>query len=149
MTTFYCMKQLVGIVGTRTNTKEQFKAVNELVCNYVKHLPKDTVVVSGGAVSGADLACKKACNLYKVPYLEAVAFWNRPDGTYDRSAGILRNRTIAEVCDRVVAFWDLESKGTESTIHHAEMQRKPVEVYDISGILHTEAVKPELPRKMA
>ncbi|KKL45313.1 hypothetical protein LCGC14_2356910, partial [marine sediment metagenome] len=45
---------------------------------------------------------------------------------YGKSAGFLRNQTIIDNCDMVVAFWDGKSKGTADTINKAKRSKKPI-----------------------
>lgn len=51
---------------------------------------------------------------------------------YGRSAGFKRNRLIVQAADKVVAFWDGESKGTASSIRIAAELKIPCEVHIFS-----------------
>lgn len=108
----------VAIVGSRDYPNRD--AVRE----YVRNLPADAVVVSGGA-SGVDSVAEdeaSRCGLQTVIYL---ADWNK----HGRAAGPIRNRMIVQEADRVVAFWDGRSRGTKNTIDTARSLGKPLEVY--------------------
>ena len=94
-----------------------------LVTDYVKSLPSDTVIVSGGA-RGVDTVAETAAKACGLEIQIFPALW----GTYGKRAGFLRNRQIVEAADRVVAFWDGLSPGTLSTIKLAQDTKKPVEV---------------------
>jgi predicted Rossmann fold nucleotide-binding protein DprA/Smf involved in DNA uptake len=94
------------------------------VCDYVESLPADTVVVSGGA-QGVDLAAEmaaKRCGLKTEIY---PAQWNK----YGRAAGYLRNKDIVAAADKVVAFHDGVSKGTQHTINIAREMGKPLVIF--------------------
>ena len=49
---------------------------------------------------------------------------------YGRSAGFKRNALIVAESDEVVAFWDMKSKGTKSTIDLATKAGKPVRIIE-------------------
>lgn len=50
-----------------------------------------------------------------------------------RAAPHVRNRTIARNCDRLVAFWDGQSRGTISTVEMARRLGKPVQVITVQS----------------
>lgn len=77
-------------------------------------------IVSGGA-RGPDRWAIVWAKKNNVPYSEHLADWNR----WGKSAGFRRNADIVNECERLVAFWDGESKGTKSSIGIARKQKKP------------------------
>ncbi len=81
--------------------------------------PKD-IIVSGGAKGADSLAKKYAVDEY-LEYVEYLPEWDK----YDKSAGFLRNQTIVNNCDMVLAFWDGVSRGTADTIEKAKRAMKP------------------------
>lgn len=111
------MSESVAIVGSR-----DFGEL-DLVVKFVRSLPSDTVVVSGGAPgvdSKAESEARK-CGLRVVIY--------KPDWVGDGNiAGFIRNRRIVKSADRVVAFWDGKSTGTKNTLAIAKRLHVPVEV---------------------
>lgn len=107
----------VAIIGSRRYHSLQ------LVRAYVASLNEDDWVVTGGAM-GVDLEAEGAARERKLPFLVFPAQWER----YGRSAGYKRNILIVQYADRVVAFWDGKSKGTQNTIELAERMDKPVEI---------------------
>lgn len=111
------MSERVAIVGSRGyQPLEDVRA-------YVRALPTGTVVVSGGAHGVDRTAAQEAarCNLSCVEH--------RPDyETHGKRAPLVRNRLIAQDCDRMVAFWDGKSSGTAHAIDCANKLDKPVEV---------------------
>lgn len=107
----------IAIVGSR-----DFDRLN-LVVDYVKSLPKDTVIVSGGARGVDRIAAVAGLNA------GLVVIEYRPDWEHGgMGAGFARNTLIVEQCDRVVAFWDGKSTGTLDTINKARKAGKPVQV---------------------
>ena len=108
----------VAIVGSR-----EYPDL-EQVREYVRGLPPGTIVVSGGAVGVDKVAEQEA----KEQGLNVEIWYPRWD-LHGKGAGFARNRAIVHSADRVVAFWDGESRGTKHTIGVAQEMRKPVEVY--------------------
>lgn len=112
----------IAIVGSRDYPNM------EKVIEYVKGLDKDTVVVSGGA-RGVDTTAVLAAKNFGLKFEEYPADW----GKYGLRAGYIRNTTIVEESDKVVAFWDGHSKGTKDTIDKAKEVGKLVAVFGIDG----------------
>jgi len=109
------VSERVAIVGSREGFEPGRAA------EYVTHLPKSTVIVSGGA-RGIDREAETAARVRGMQVDIYPADWER----YGKSAGFIRNQAIVENCDRVVAFWNGESKGTHHTIDLACERGKPV-----------------------
>lgn len=111
----------IAIVGSR-----DFKDLGAVV-RYVKSLPKDTIIVSGGARGVDSVAANTArdCGL-QVQIFEAM--WH----TYGKQAGMIRNAEIIRAADKVVAFWDGVSRGTFDSINKAKAAKKPIEVYGVA-----------------
>ena len=111
------MSKRVAIVGSRGF--RDLAAVDA----YVRNLPEDACIISGGA-AGVDQVAEIAA----IKYGRA---WQviRPDyAKHGRGAPKLRNRRIAEECTRMVAFWDGDSPGTANAVTHAVELGKPVEI---------------------
>lgn len=68
-------------------------------------------VVCGDA-KGADTLGATWASTNGIPVNHYPADWD----TYSRSAGIIRNRQMAEYADFLVAFWDGKSRGTKNMI---------------------------------
>ena len=98
----------VAIVGSR-----EFRGLDR-VDAYIKSLSKGTVVVSGAA-RGVDRRAAAQARLRELEVVEYYAEWWK----YSKQAGFMRNTTIVENSDKVVAFWDGKSKGTLDTITKA------------------------------
>ena len=89
------------------------------VADFVRRLPKDTCVVSGGA-RGVDKVAEehaRACGLQVKVF---PAKW----AVEGRAAGFNRNIEIVKASDIVMAFWDGKSKGTAHTIRLAKQLGK-------------------------
>lgn len=102
------MGERVAIVGSR-----DFKNL-EAVREWVNKLPPETVIVSGGA-RGVDRTAADAARQRGLAVMEFLADWNK----HGKRAGFIRNQLIVENCDRVIAFWDYQSRGTNDTIRKA------------------------------
>ena len=77
-------------------------------------------IVSGGA-AGADSLGERYANYYNIPIKRFLPEWDK----YGKRAGYLRNQTIIDNCDMVLAFWDGQSRGTADTIEKAKRAMKP------------------------
>lgn len=114
------MGERVAIVGSRDYPWA------ERVRLYVAGLPDGTEVISGGA-RGVDRIAETAAIARGLKVLSLKAKWDK----HGKAAGFLRNTDIVACCDRVVAFWDGQSRGTLDTITKAREARKPVEVIGV------------------
>lgn len=81
-------------------------------------------IISGGAKGvdswGEEFAHCQNC-LVKIFYPD----WDK----YGKRAGFLRNELIINEADKVIAFWDGQSKGTKHSIDLAIKAGKPVDIY--------------------
>lgn len=83
-------------------------------------------IISGGAV-GVDRAAERYAKDKGIPITVI-----KPDyARYNRKAPLIRNETIVELSDKVIAIWDGESRGTKYTIDYAKTKNKPVEIFII------------------
>lgn len=113
----------IAVVGSRTypNLAE--------VRQFVWEQDRDTVIVSGGA-SGVDSAATDEARRLGMDYEVHLPDW----AAFGRRAGIVRNRTIVEASDGVVAFWDGKSRGTQFTIDYARERGKLLRVFPEASI---------------
>lgn len=95
--------------------------------NIDAYLPQDcTAVISGGAKGVDSIAAEYA----RQKGLELIEFL--PDyARYGRAATHVRNRSIVDSADLVLAFWDGKSKGTMSTVKYAEKRGTPCHVVEV------------------
>lgn len=107
----------IAIVGSRkyTNLRK--------VQAYVETLPKDTIVISGGAV-GVDRIAVKAAERLGLRVQIFYPEWDR----FGKMAGLIRNGKIVAEADKIIAFWDGRSSGTKDTLDKARKAGKPFEV---------------------
>ena len=100
------------------------------VRRFIASLPSDVTVLSGGA-RGVDRCAIAAARARRLHCLEYFANWDR-DGRY--LAGRIRNQRVARRCDRMVAFWDGWSTGTQDAFKRALRLGKHVVVYRLRAV---------------
>ncbi len=76
-------------------------------------------IVSGGA-SGADAMGKQLAKEMNIKYTEFPSDWNK----HGKAAGPIHNEQIMQYTDKVIAFWDGQSKGTMNAINLARRLKK-------------------------
>lgn len=81
---------------------------------------EDIEIISGGA-TGADSLGERYARNYALSIVIFKPEWEK----YGKSAGFIRNQTIVNNCDMVLAFWDGESRGTADTIAKAKKAKVP------------------------
>ena len=94
----------IAIVGSRNIT----------VSDIGKYISNAEEIVSGGAV-GVDCCVAKYAKENGIRLTEFLPQYER----YGRAAPIVRNKKIVDYADKIIAFWDGESKGTLSVIKYA------------------------------
>jgi hypothetical protein len=87
-----------------------------------------TEVVSGGA-RGVDRLGEELAREMGLPCRVFPAEWS----SHGRSAGVLRNRRMAEYADALVAVWDGRSRGTANMIREAGERGLAVYVHRVKG----------------
>lgn len=107
----------IAIVGSR-----EYKNLRAVI-EYVHQLPSDTIVISGGA-RGVDATAESAARACGLEVEIHPALWD----VFGKSAGFKRNHTIVAIAEKVVAFWDGKSRGTQHTILIARAACKQVEI---------------------
>lgn len=121
----------IAIVGSRG-----FKSLHKIQ-ELLETLPKDTVVISGGA-AGPDTEGVRVARLLGMKTVVYNADWNnlthsnaviktnKYGSKYDAAAGHRRNTLIVNDSDVIYAFWDGTSPGTRNTINQARKLGKEV-----------------------
>lgn len=105
----------IAIVGSR-----DYKDLHKVV-QYIESLPSDTEIVSGGA-RGVDTVAEQTANRVGLKCTVFHADWKR----YGKRAGMIRNHTIRQYVDKVVAFHDGKSKGTQNMIDKSILMNVPL-----------------------
>lgn len=115
----------IAIIGSRTF--EDYSFLKEKIQEIIKEKNielNEITVVSGGA-KGADFLGKKFSEEFSLNYIEYPADWER----YGRGAGPIRNKTIVQNSDLVIAFIQGVSKGTKNAISQAlKLNKEVIEV---------------------
>jgi hypothetical protein len=126
----------IAIVGSRNF------ADLDRVRRFVRELPGDVTVLSGGA-RGVDRCAVVTARARGLRTLEFLANWER-DGRYH--AGRRRNERVAQRCDRMVAFWDGRSTGTQDAFRRALRLGRQVVVYRLrlTALVGTLAGRPRI-----
>lgn len=102
-----------------------------------KHVKQGDTVISGHA-RGADIIGEMYARTHNIDLELHSADWNR----YGKAAGRIRNSQMADVADKLIAFWDGKSRGTKHMISEAKKKGLELIVYDYyGGILETSANK--------
>jgi hypothetical protein len=117
----------LAIIGSRKYPDEaQVRA-------FVRSLPPNTTIISGGAI-GVDTWA-----IHEAELRGLDTFVIRPDyDQYGRGAPLIRNRQIIRAAEKVVAFWDGKSRGTGYTIGAARRLGRPVDVFTPRLLLRVE-----------
>ncbi|MEG2429179.1 MAG: hypothetical protein RSA79_05255 [Oscillospiraceae bacterium] len=110
----------IAIIGSRDKKSLTIDTVLEKI-------PKDcTKIISGGAV-GVDQLAKTASKILGVSYQEYLPNYE----IYGRTAPLIRDKTIANSAQLVLAFWDYKSNGTRFTILYCLEKKIPVKIFII------------------
>lgn len=83
---------------------------------------KELVIVSGGCPTGADAMAKFYAERHKIDFISFEADWEE----LGKAAGHIRNSKMAQYGHALIAFWDMESPGTDSMIKQARKVGIPV-----------------------
>ena len=129
----------IGIVGSRRYTNK--KKIKDLIFELKQGYADCVEIISGGQQYGADGYAKKFALELGMDYVEFPPThynWNMhcklPATKYNKPYYVTnyfkRNKQIAEYSDIIVAFIQkgVESRGTMNTIHHAEKQKKLIQI---------------------
>lgn len=117
------MFKVVIAGGRNFNNYDLLKAkCDELLSKKVKE-GKKIVIVSGKA-KGADSLGERYAQEKGYDVAEFPADWD----TYDKRAGYMRNKQMAEYGDACICFWDGISKGSKHMIDLSKKQGIPVRI---------------------
>lgn len=116
------MSRKIAIVGSRDFHPQVW------VRDFVDGLPKDTIVISGGA-RGVDQVAVARAEWRGLDVRVYKALW----WMHGKAAGHMRNTEIVNEADELVAFWDGVSRGTLDSIRKARARGIPMRVYGTDG----------------
>lgn len=105
----------VAVIGSRGLEVEDLSA----------YLPAETTEIISGGARGIDQCARRYARAHGIKLTEFL-----PDyATHGRSAPLIRNITIIENSDLVLAFWDGHSRGTEFVIDRCRKKNHPIKVF--------------------
>lgn len=108
----------LAIVGSRTFN--DYTLLANTIFSSLCPLDYIIEIISGGA-HGADHLGGDFAENNNIP----VKVFPVEGDKYGKSAGFIRNQTIVDNCDLLLAFWDGKSRGTADTIAKAKKAKKP------------------------
>ena len=104
---------IVGIVGSRRRNEQSDKDLIEKELVKILDETKDVIICSGGCPKCGDKFAEQLALKYRLTKKIYSADWNK----HGRIAGFLRNSTIAETSDILIATPSKDrTGGTEDTI---------------------------------
>jgi hypothetical protein len=125
--------QVLTVCGSRYWRMPYFLTVRDYLRRVAAARGTDGILVLTGGAPGVDTIADKYAGLIGFRTHVLPAQWERPDGSTDKLAGFTRNTLLVEHADRVVAFWNGESRGTLDTIRKARAAGKLHAVYGLKG----------------
>lgn len=117
------------IAGSRSIDQDTF---NQAI-SHCPWLSQATVFLSGGA-RGVDQLAEKWAREQGYPLSIHKPDWKR----YGRGAGLMRNRSMVDDADALLAIWDGQSRGTYHVIDYASSKSLKVGVYRVDTARYHE-----------
>lgn len=105
----------VAVIGSR----------NIVVSDLSPYLPQKTTQILSGGARGVDLCARAYAQKNGIRLCEYLPDYAR----HKRGAPLVRNRTIVDEADLVLAFWDGSSRGTKYVIEYAAKTATPCRVF--------------------
>lgn len=102
---------IVGSRGLRTAIPEEA-------------IPKNTTLIISGAANGIDRSARAFALEHHIRILEILPDYAR----FGRRAPLVRNNSIVDYADYVVAIWDGSSRGTKHVIDRCRTIGKPIKI---------------------
>ncbi len=112
------MKNNITVIGSRNIRSFNFDAVFE-------ELPQS--IITGGA-KGIDTLAEQWATTHNIPVHIFKPEYNR----YGKAAPLIRNKTIIELADYVLAVWDGKSRGTKFGIEYAGKLGKKIQIVTVA-----------------
>lgn len=110
----------IAIIGSREMTRKPVVDVLETLDDLKRN---DIVVITGGA-RGTDEIVEDYCKI-KMINVKVI----RPIDERSPINYLFRNVEILTEADKVVAFWDGQSRGTKFVIDYCKARNKPVQIF--------------------
>jgi len=110
----------IAVVGSREGFTED-DVVNKLTLELEEM--EDIMIISGGA-RGVDSWAEEFAIRNHINTTIFKPEWDK----YGKGAGFIRNKLIVDNADKVIAFWDGQSKGTKYSIDYAKSKGKEVKI---------------------
>ncbi len=85
------------------------------------------VLIHGGA-NGVDSLAQEFCDDHN--FCSVIV---RPVDTFNNVYYLHRNAEMIGMCDKVIAFWDGRSRGTDFTVRYAKARNLDVKVFQYNG----------------
>ncbi len=116
------VKRLV-ITGSRKydNYIEAKEYINHCISNIRK---KYRIIIISGSSRGADKLGEQYATENGFEIERYYPDWNK----YGKSAGLIKNRLIAEKSDYIICFWDGKSRETKYMIKYAHLFKKSIKI---------------------
>ncbi len=105
----------IGFTGSRNITK-----LTEEMLSVLDKIENNDIIIHGGAI-GADKLIGEWCGLNNI-----VQEIIKPINPSNRSHYLYRNIEIVTKCDKLIVFWDGESRGTKFTMDYAKARNKEI-----------------------
>lgn len=110
------------ITGSRTIKDKEF--IFSVLEKEINNRTQD-IIVQGGAI-GVDSIAKEFCNKNNI-----ICVTIKPIYPEKKEYYLYRNVEMIGICDKVIAFWDGKSRGTEFTINYAKARKMEVKVFKL------------------
>lgn len=115
----------MAVVGSRTvDDKAKIFLEIDKERKEIEKLGDDSLLMVSGGASGPDSIAQEYAKEHGLPILIIYPDWK----TFGKKAGPVRNEAIAQICTRMLAFWDKKSKGTRNVIDTAKQLGRRVRV---------------------
>lgn len=113
----------VIIAGSRTINEEH------ILYAAIKESGFDITEVVSGCAKGVGVLGEEYAKRHNIPIKSFPADWN----LYNKAAGPIRNRLMAEYADAAIILWDGSSKGTRNLIDNMKRFDKQYYLLNISN----------------
>ena len=105
----------VAVIGSRSIRVKNLK----------RYLPENTTEIVSGGAKGVDTCAREYAFHNKLILTEFLPEYKK----YGRKAPLIRNNLIVDYSDKVIAFWDGQSRGTKYVIDFCIQNNKKLTVY--------------------